>query len=263
MEKLPLNQKDEVPFSDNLVESDISEVHKGRNKLFEFENNPDKIIRVESFDLLEKRYRGKIDPITLVGLGRGLYEELERDYGFAVPVEYVVGKDSENRKVVYGITDKVEGENLDKSEVSLELTEAVEKLYTSISHYYLDKLHSRDTFYLADINNSNQYVYGKRKGDEKPKIYLVDTDLFMHNAKAALYNIVLWFIRHMGAVEERYQRRFIEARKIVEQILNEPLPSDIADEEKDAVVKTIAEAKDFLDGRFPEDDGIESIVSNQ
>ena len=78
MEKFPPheNENTQVPFGDKLTVSKISEVHIGRDKLFEFEHNPDKIIRVESFSTLEKRYKDQIDPIDVAILGEVKFGQL-------------------------------------------------------------------------------------------------------------------------------------------------------------------------------------------
>ncbi len=253
MEKLSSDQNNETPFGDNLVESGISEVHKGRGKLFEFEHNLDKVVRVESFDALEKRYKGQVDPITVAGFGKKLYGELESDYGITAPVEFVVGKDVRGRNVVYGITDKIEGENLDKIKVTSEITEEVEKLYAKIAQYYLDKL-SKDEMYLADINNASQYVFGKRKSDELAKIYLIDTDLYIRDGKVALYNIVLWLVRHMSSVERKYNKKFNQARNIIGQLLHEPVPQSVNEKGKIVAEEIITKALGYISGEIPEDD---------
>ena len=254
MEKFPPheNENAQVPFGDKLTVSKISEVHIGRDKLFEFAHNPDKIIRVESFSTLEKRYKDQIDPIDVAILGRKLYKELENAYGIFAPVDYVAGKDSKGDKVVYGITDKVDGENLDEIEVTPEITEKVELLYSSISQYYLDKS-PKDEPYLADINNASQYMYGKRKDDEFSRIYLVDTDLYIRDGKVALCNVVLWLYRHMASVERKYGKKFTHAREIIGQILNTPLPQNITEEQRTAAQKINEKTKGYLEGRIPID----------
>ena len=250
------SQPHEISFSDHLVESDISSVHKGRGKLFEIRDNPDKIVRMESFKSLEKRYKGAVDPVAVAELGQKLYAEFERDYGIVVPVEFVVGKDKSDEDVIYGIADKIDGKDLDKIESIPELTKQVEMLYAKIARYYLDKLPEEDALYLADINSASQYVYGKRKGDQEPHIYLVDADLYIRDGKVALYNVILWFFRHMSAVEKKFGKQFVEARATLRQILDLPLPAH-TDERAWPIMKEIREkTRGYLDGsiRIDNDD---------
>ena len=256
MEKLESNSEKEINFSDHLVESKISPVHEGRGKLFEIKDNPDKIVRMESFEDLEDRYKGQVDPIVVAELGQELYAELKDKYGINVPVEFVAGKDFESKDVIYAIVDKVEGKDLDKIEVTPELTEKVEKLYEKIAQYYLDKFTQEqdDGLYLADINNASQYVYGKKKGGELPDIYLVDTDLYIRDGKVALCNIVLWLYRHMVSVEKKYGKKFAHAREIIEQITDTSLPKNMTKEQRLAAKKIIQKTKGYLDSSIPIDD---------
>jgi len=248
------NPEKEINFSDHLVESDISLIHKGGGKLFEIRDNPDKIVRMESFDDLEGRYKGQVDPIVIGELGQKLYGELKDRYEIDAPVEFVAGKDSEDKDVIYGIVDRVIGTDLDKIEVTPELTEEVEKLYERIAQYYLDKFPQEEGLYLADINNASQYVYGKKKGDESPHIYLVDTDLYIRDGKVALCNVVLWLYRHMSSVEKKYGKKFTRAREIIEQILDTPLPKNITEEQRLAAEAIITKTKGYLDGSINIDD---------
>jgi hypothetical protein len=250
VETFPQNPKNHVPFKGSLVESTVSEAHKGRGKLFE--NNSDKIIRVVSFDSLEKRYHYQIDPVALASLGKKLYAELETKYGIPVPVEYVAGKDEQGRNVIYGITEKISGKNLAEVDIDPEVAIQSEKLYISLSQYYLDKLAKLPDgeIYLADINGASQYAYGTTIYDEQPKIYLVDTDLFMRNGNVAFYRVVAWFIRHMISVERRFGKKFEEARKNIAQTISNPLPEGLNDKEKEEIEKAITEAKNFLEGQF-------------
>lgn len=252
MESFPQNPKNQIPFKEGLVKSEISEAHKDREKLYEFENSPDKIIRVTSFDSLEKRYHGQIDPIALASLGKKLYTELEIKYGIPAPVEYVAGKDKQRRDVIYGITEKVSGKNLIEVEINSEVAAQSEKLYTSLSRYYRDKLAGlpEGEPYLADLNGVSQYVYGTTIHNKQSKIYLVDTDLYIRNGSVAFYHVVAWFIRHMIFIERKFGKQFEEARKNIKEILSSPLPEGLSDKEKEETAKAIAEADNFLRGRF-------------
>ena len=247
MKSPEFNRDEEVSLTSHLVESEISPVHKGSGKLFEIKNNPDKIVRKESFDDLEKRYKGGVDPITVAELGQELYGELKDKYGIDAPVEFVADKDPEDEDVIYGIVDKIDGIDLDKIEVTKELTEKVEKLYENVARYYLNKL-SEEGPYLADINNASQYVYGKKKGDESPNIYLVDTDLYIRDGRVAIRNVVLWLYRHMVSVEKKYGKRFIAAREIIKETLSVPLSQSMTKEQRLAAEKIIEKTRGYLEG---------------
>lgn len=248
------NFEQELSFSDYLIESEISPVHKGRGKLFEIKDNPDKIVRVETFEDLERRYKGRVDPIVVGELGQKLYGELKSNYGIDAPVEFLAGKDSRNNDVIYGIVDKIDGVDLGNSTFDSKISLEVENLYEKIAQYYLDKMSVEDGLYLADINNPSQYVYGKKKGDVEPHIYLVDTDLYIRDGKVALCNVVLWLYRHIISVEKQCGTKFIHVREIIEHILTTPLPQNITEAQRVAAQKIIEKTKGYLDGRISVDD---------
>lgn len=118
----------ETPFKEELVDSRISPTHAGSGKLFELGQNSDKVVRVESFDRLKQIYGDSSDPVHITALVKKLYSELENDFDIKVPVDFVVGVDPKGEKVIYGITDKIEGVDLDKIAVTAELAEKVEAL---------------------------------------------------------------------------------------------------------------------------------------
>lgn len=247
--------ENQVPFKGSMEESNVSETHKGTGKLKELENNPNKIIRVIGFEDLAQRFQGKYSPIELAGLGMKLYKELESDYGISVPVEHVVGENENGDKVVYGITDRVVGEDLSKIEATAELAGQVEKLYISISQYYLDKSSklSQGEIYLSDINNASQYIYGTTAGNEKPRIHLIDTDLYFRDDKISFYYVVAWLVRHMKAEENKFNKQFDIARTNIGKILSSPLPVGLPEAEEKEINEAIAETRNFLEGKFSDD----------
>lgn len=244
----------EIPFKDNIVRSNIAKNHCRKRNFFEFEHNSDQIIRTESFNDLKKRYGEEANPIITVELGNRLYKELEDVYGIIVPVKYVVSKDREGQEVVYGVTDKIEGESLDRVKITPELVKKMKELCEKIALYYLSKT-SDGGRYLADIANASQYVYGTKRGnDGELDIYLIDTDLYMREGIVALYNIVLWFSRHMISMERRCRERFDGARSIIEKILNKPFPENLPQEKLSNISAIIRKIRGYLDNTIAMDD---------
>ena len=252
MEKFPQNQ---VPFKDDLAKSRISEHQHGEiERLYEFKDDPNKIIRTMTLDDLGYEHHDLEDPIKLVALGKKLYQELEEKYNINAPVEYVVGKNKAGERVVYGITDRITSTVRD-NEITPQLAEQAENLYVSLSKYYLDKSNKLPDgeMFLTDIRGFSQYVYGTRMNDEQSKLYLVDTDLYMHNDKTSFYYVVAWLIRHMSSVEEKTGKRFDVARDNIEKILENPHLEGLAENEKETIHKTISEAHNFLRGEFSQE----------
>jgi hypothetical protein len=251
----PKHRGNQIPFKGDMLESDVSETHKGTGKLKELENNPNKIIRVIDFESLEQKYQGRYSLIELAGFGMKLYKELESNYGISVPVEYVAGKDENGNGVIYGVTDRVAGKDLSEIEATAESAEQVEKLYISISEYYLDKSSklAQGEMYLSDINDASSYIHGTTANNEKPRIFFVDTDLYFRDDKISFYYVVAWLVRHMRSQENKFNKQFGIARTNIEKILSSPLLDGLQDAEEKEIDKAIAEAKSFLEGKFSDD----------
>lgn len=256
MESFPKNSKEnKIPFKDELVKSDVSEQHKNIDKLYELQSDSTKVIRILNPNDLKENYGDGIDLIGLAGSGKKLYKELENDYDIPAPVEYVVGKDKHGRAVVYGITDKIMSADLENDDVRLQLIEQIEKLYISLSQYYLDKSNKLPDkeMYLTDIDAMHQYVYGTKPGDKQQRLYLVDTDLYMRNDKVSFYYVVAWLIRHMSSIEKRANKHFDVARENIEKIIKNPQIAGLNESEIENIGKAISEANNFLAGRFSKD----------
>ena len=77
MDKAPKIENNHIrPNFNDLIESNISEHHKGSNKFYELKDNSNKIIRFESFDELLEKHDNKIKIPELVESTRKLYKEL-------------------------------------------------------------------------------------------------------------------------------------------------------------------------------------------
>lgn len=228
---------DNIPFRNDLVKSDVNVNKKNKRDFFESKVNSQLIIRTESLDDLRNRCIDGIDPIELIVLGNRLYKELEAFYGILVSVGYVLSKDDEGSNVVYGVSNKIKGERLDRLKITPEIIEKIEKLYEKITQYYFDKI-SDGGYYLADIAGASQYIYGTKEGDSNSDIYLVDIDLYVREGIVALYNVILWLSRRMIFMERKCGKKFNEARNIFEKILNKPRSQDLS-QEKILVINTI------------------------
>ncbi len=214
-----------TPFKDPLVESTISPRHKGKEKLFDLESHPDKIIRVETYEKLEERYKGKAKPFTMAVVGKAVFKELEQALHITVPVEFVVGyaekkKDGKEQKVVYEIVDKIQGENLVKAPPTPELALQVAELYARLAEYYLDKA-TKDELYIVDLHRASQYVYGTRSDDPTPQIYLVDTDLYIFSSKVPLYTQMFDLAVEVEGLEGKFKIPFTAARAALKAFLEE------------------------------------------
>ncbi len=229
-----------LPFSiEDLTDSTISE-HPRIGKLFESKKLPDKIIRVESFRELLERHNNKIKVSDLVNEARRLYKELESKYRILVPAEFYIGDDK-----IYTVVDKIEGERLEELENSEETLSAVEKLYSSVAKYFLDKLKEGGLF-LWDINAQSQYVYGKKPGGQENRIYLIDTDVWLGNSEEGICLSVYWLTRHVSSQENHFKIKFFEARDYIKQFVSEfqsKNREDLEDPNIDAINKFLKNEK--------------------
>lgn len=235
MDKAPKIENNHIRLNFNdLIESNISEHHKGGNKFYELKDNSNKIIRVESFDELLEKHDNKIKIPELIESARKLYKELEEKYGILVPVDFIIGKNENGKDVVFSITDKIEGKHFGEVNKSEEFLNKTEKLYTSISKYFFDKF-KEDGLYVWDINGESQYIYGKKIGDKEDNIYLIDTDIWLSKNKDDMYLSVYWLTRHMSEVERKLGIQFQGARSFINEFINQPLPQNINDSVKENI----------------------------
>ena len=238
MEQEVITIKNPLPFSpDSLVKSNISKSHTGEGTFFESRDLPGKVIRLENSDELIERHHNKIPFGELVRTGKELFAELVEKYGIAVPVTFY-----ERNGEVYSVVDKVtEAEEISEEEKK-EHASKISKLYASIASYFLDKLKGGD-LYLWDICGASQYVYGKREGDEKNNVYLIDTDIWLGNSRSGLCLTMYWLTRHMSASEKKFGAHFADARSSISDFI-QTLPDDLDDEEK----LHVSEIKKLLNG---------------
>jgi len=211
------------------------------------QRDPDKVIRSERFDALHQNYGTQFEAHELASRIKGLYEELETTYNISVPADFVVDTDVEGNTVLATAVDRIDGVNLNEAEYSQQLAEKVERLYTSVAQYLFDK-NQKGGYFLCDINSMSQYMYGTRKGDVEPNIYLVDTDAYFNSNRKGLYLVIEWLCRHMSGAERLCHTKFSDARNYIQQFLNEPLPVDVSDDEKDDIRYSMLNITAFLHG---------------
>jgi len=247
---MDFEKKNNNIFNSPLVESDIN------INAQELKNNLNYIIRSESLDKLagnyNKKIEGELQPLELVEVIKNLFDELEDKYDILVPVNFVVGVGESDEKLIYSVVDKIIGQNLVEYEGKENIRDDVANLYVSISNYFLDKLRGGG-FFLTDINNPAQYVYGKSetKKSSGNKIYFIDTDIYLDNRRESLVVVVYWLARHIIGVEKQYKIKLNEARENIRVFVGEFVGSGKELKEKDE--KRVREIRNFLnDKRFGE-----------
>src|SRR3989344_9540249 len=123
--------------------------------LKQLENNPEKIVKIS---------------------------RKENIYRFSpknTPFEYAIDMDEEEKEpVLYSVSDKIYGDNLLTKFKEFKFDEnikEVEDLLIALTNYFEDKFYN-DNYYLEDVGNLSNYMYGHRKGENKDRIYLVDIE---------------------------------------------------------------------------------------
>jgi len=183
------NQPPTPPFKENLVDFPArainSDIPEGYPVLLKhFENNPEKIVKISRKENIY-RFTGENDPvespksIEIQKKSKEHYSELAGKYNIAITQpEYVIGKDEDGKEsVVYSVSDRIHGDNLLEriKDFKPEEIEELENLLISLMDYFEDKFNN-DNYYLGDVGNLGNYMYGRKKEEDKDRIYLVDVE---------------------------------------------------------------------------------------
>jgi hypothetical protein len=234
MEGEPNKNSNGIPLRGNLTESNIAMSQNvwPTNTLYELENNPNRIIRIDH------RNTEKFNVVELAQMAKDLYGELNEKYGINVPASFFVGKDKYGKEAIYSVVDKIDGKPLCYVEKNEEVVEKTKKLYASLAKYFFDKFQNSGDF-LWDLCKTSQYVYGKKPGEVKNEIFFVDTDLRFHNTKTDLYNEVLYLTEYIVKIEEQFGIKLNEARSYVQQLIELPLPEGINEKHIKEIKKSL------------------------
>ncbi len=152
----------------------------------QFENDPERIVKISR---KEHIYRFSSEEIASVESAQTMeiqveakkhFEELEDEYGISVtPFEYRIGlEEDSNENILYCISDKIHGDNLitklKEKDFSNRIGD-VERLLISLINYFKDK-YKEGNYYLGDVANIGNYIYGRRRDEKEDKLYLIDTE---------------------------------------------------------------------------------------
>jgi len=236
----------ERPFNSELEPVEGNEL--SINEIGLIRGNPDLVVRAVEPD---KRLPIKANSdteyiIQYAQLGKRLLRELETDYNFRVaPTELVVAKSDDGKKSVYCFTEKINGQNLsdlsdDLGYNRLELSETegvtlaaeLDNLYLNLINYSIGK-HETSDFYLADINDPTQFVYGQQAGKNEKHIYLVDTDILLepYNGDQDLKYDLLHIINDITRWEAKLRTKLDKSRRMLaDSIKNKKIPQGVIDD---------------------------------
>ena len=122
------------------------------------------------------------EAVALAAKSNKMVEELQNKYGLTMPkFSRIIGKDQEGKIVVYTVVEKIHGENITEKdwneEEKIEISNQIEKELLSLLEYFKDKYHDKGEF-LMDIARARQFMYGMKKGDKTPQVYMVDIEAY-------------------------------------------------------------------------------------
>jgi len=228
-----------APFSE-LIDSDI----KGpSSEFYQDPKHPELVIRESFIPLVEKYHEEQPeDKIPEYWAERAKdFKALGEKYGLHIAkTDFVIGRSPKSgQKVLFAVTDRIEGENL-KNIVSIpkEAEKEVDGMYKGIFSHIADSYRD-DEYYWDDFRN-DQVVYGKAPKEEESHPYIVDVDLNMHtwenaqllkkrgeeaakeNKEYRFWEQILMVLRAMNDSEEKIEEKhpnFSEARAKLEEII--------------------------------------------
>jgi hypothetical protein len=146
--------------------------------------NPEEVIRIRANGIVSsaeiaKEYKR----------GDELINELSNEFGVAAaPREHVIGHDPDTREpATYTISARIHGQDLGEIAPAEKADDPrikeLDDFYKSLAQYY-EKKYRESGDYLSDLSSA-QFVWGRKNGDNRDKVYLVDTDpIFLHFDKS-------------------------------------------------------------------------------
>ncbi|MFA5831153.1 MAG: hypothetical protein WC878_04980 [Candidatus Paceibacterota bacterium] len=163
------------------------------------------------------------------------FKKIVGEYGIRMAkTDYVIGTDpEENRPAIFGVTERIEGENLEKMAVlDKETAEKVDDLYAKLIACFTES-YLKNFYFWFDPKNE-QFVFGKAQRDEKPDIYLVDVDpnivkwdnqelqkeLKVKGKKELFWRKMNWLRTEMSDMERKVNEKgftFTRAREALEK----------------------------------------------
>ncbi|MFH1233737.1 MAG: hypothetical protein V1649_03775 [Patescibacteria group bacterium] len=189
---------------------------EGEYKLFEFEDDPNHIVRVEDLDMMRSYLSD--ENLTIQEAAektKAIFDELRNKFGIDAPVNFATAVDETGTQLLYIITDRVQGQKVEEIDFDpLEngkLAEEFENFYLSLVKYFVDKFNSNELV-LWDIAKSSALKYGKKPGDNEDNIYLVDTDVKSEPGEYGIGDLYDIFPT-VRELESKCGRRFDKVRK--------------------------------------------------
>ncbi len=212
-----------MPFRGEQIKPDIDDPH-GREWLRALSADPHKIIRkTQLYEDPDDRKKQLADHRH----AKTYFDRLRDDYGMAIPdIDIVVGDDEDGQKTIFNVVDRIDGRNVEHTRrFSAEDVPEFEAFFVGLFSAYKDDI-TLERPYWSDFGEG-QLVYGRRKGEDKDRVHIVDIQPYMRAydhrqaSDARTFLKELFFIEgQMEHLEEKFPEgtRFEAARAKLEEV---------------------------------------------
>ncbi len=233
--KNPDNLKPRTPFKEDLKQASVS---------LKATNDPEKFYHLDSAPGKIFRPMGRVYPETTQEHVREIKEVFKglSTHGINIPqVDFVVGELGwRNTPKLIAMVDEIKGKNLHdmldfaKSAKEKEFVKnLVQDLFLKLIEYIFSVEKNKSSF-VRDLYKPADYMYGKARGDDKDKLYLIDLDPYFHifsendknddfkerDRSNDLLTRIQFFSKVILYWEERLGLRFDKIRKFIKEMLN-------------------------------------------
>lgn len=170
---------DRTPFKEPLNTHEVSPKNDisyfEAEKLLKIGNDDQHVIRAHTYDSLSWREGTYLTLQEIASNAQRLFNELNEQV-VSAPVQFVIGERA-GEKTIYCIAPQIipaDQDSLESEKAKREFIEMRDKLCD-----YLVAKYEADDFYPYDIIGEHQYLYGKQRGDEENRWYLIDVDPYI------------------------------------------------------------------------------------
>ncbi len=185
--------------------------------LLQLENRKDLVIRPLHWEsMIEKRRwhakeSGEVTAEEFAALSKRHFDEL-RGYGIDSPISFVVAEarigDKSGKEVfavISNVTPDEQSNMQQESDAYLDLGRKLIRYYTNA--------YDKHSSFLADLAKGEQYVYGKKEGDEKSNLYMIDGTPYIYWSPYMLRQTLTVLAERLESERTRFNNQEFDALK--------------------------------------------------
>ncbi|MGA2417747.1 MAG: hypothetical protein ABSF55_00690 [Candidatus Staskawiczbacteria bacterium] len=215
-------QRDPFIYKDSILPGTEDSIDYKEEKLRELQNNPNLIVRKESFVTRPDDPNGLEKNIQVFSDHKKYFNELREKYGINIPnFDLVIGETKKGSPAVFIVTDKIDGKSLDRMETFPEEAEKkFEDFYLRLLQALYDAFKNKTAF-LIDIGENN-FMYGHRLKKEGEENNFFVTDV----GSRSLYGIMSPEREHIKIHYDAFHKNVVRKyRKLFDSCKNKFNPS--------------------------------------